>query len=160
MRGNHPKRRRDKYNPYHICELEGHYYMSFQDGQGMLHEFEISEQLYRAFDSFELEDLSYLNVWDRHLEQSEVYEETLNRRAVKMPPDVEETVMDKLLTEQLYQAIRELPKKQKRRLVMHYFEEMTFQEIAGKEGCSARAVEYSVHNAVQKLKNFLKKFEK
>lgn len=157
MKGNHPKRRRDKYNPYHICEMEGHYYISFQDGQGVLHEFEISEPLYRAFDSFELEDLSYLNVWDRHLEQSEIYEETLNRRAVRIPPGVEETVLDKLLTEQLHRAIRELPEKQKRRLVMHFFDGMTFQKIAVKEGCSIRAVEYSVHNAIRKLKKIFKK---
>lgn len=116
MKGNHPKRRRDKYNSYHICELEGHYNISFQDGQGVLHELEISEPLYRAFDSFELEDLSYLNVWDRNLEQSEIYGKTLSRRTVRIPPDVEETVLDKLLTEQLHWAIRQLPEKQKRRL--------------------------------------------
>lgn len=46
MEGKHPKRRRDKYNPYYICELEGHYYISFQDGQGVLHEFEINRTLY------------------------------------------------------------------------------------------------------------------
>ena len=50
MEGNHPKRRRDKYNPYYICELEGHYYISFQDGQGVLHEFEINRTLYEVFD--------------------------------------------------------------------------------------------------------------
>lgn len=132
--------------------------MSFHDGQGVLHEFEISQQLYRAFDSFELEDLSYLNVWDRHLEQSEIYEETLNKRAVTMPPDVEETVLDRLLVEQLHGAIRELPQKQKRRLVLHYFDGMTFQEIADRERCSVRAVEYSVHNAIQSLRKFLKNF--
>lgn len=46
MERKHPKRRRDKYNPYYICELEGHYYISFQDGQGVLHEFEINRTLY------------------------------------------------------------------------------------------------------------------
>ena len=158
MKGNHPKRRRDKYNPYRICEMEGRFYISFHDGQGVLHEFEISEQLYCAFDSFELEDLSYLNVWDRHLEQSEIYEETLNKRAVRMPPDVEETVLDRLLVEQLHGAIHELPQKQKRRLVLHYFDGMTFQEIADREGCSVRAVEYSVHNAIQSLSKFFKNF--
>ena len=158
MKGHHPKRRRDKYNPYYISELEGHFYVSFRDGQGVLHEIEISEQLYNVIDSFELEDLSYLNVWDRHLEQSEIYERTLNRRAVRTPPDVEETVLDKLLVEQLHRAIHKLSQKQKRRLVLHYFDGMTFQEIAIKEGCSVRAVEYSVHNAIQSLKKFFKNF--
>ncbi len=28
MEGNRPKRRKDKYNPYTICENNGHYYIS------------------------------------------------------------------------------------------------------------------------------------
>ena len=72
MENNRPKRRKDKYNPYTLSENDSHYYVSFKDGQGILQEIEISECIYKAFDKFELEDLVYLNVWDRHLEQSEV----------------------------------------------------------------------------------------
>ena len=71
-RGKHPKRRKDKYNPYNIYELEGHYYISFRDGQGIFHKLEVSKELYETFDSFELDDLVYLNVIDRHIEQSEI----------------------------------------------------------------------------------------
>lgn len=102
MIGNHPKRRKDKYNPYSICELDGHYYISFKDGQGTLHEFEISETLYRAFDAFELEDLSYLNVWDRHMEHSDVWEPTLSRRAFQKPEDFEEIILEKVQLERLH----------------------------------------------------------
>lgn len=38
-----------------------HYYISFKDGQGALHEFEISKTLYDAFNDFELRDISYLH---------------------------------------------------------------------------------------------------
>ena len=41
MIGYHPKRRKDKYNPYTICENDGRYYLSFKDGQGVRHEMEI-----------------------------------------------------------------------------------------------------------------------
>lgn len=41
MDGNHPKRRKDKYNPYTICEKNGKYYLSFSDGQGVRYEMEI-----------------------------------------------------------------------------------------------------------------------
>ncbi len=157
MKGNHPKRRKDKYNPYSICELEGHYYISFKDGQGDLHEFEITESLYCAFDTFELEDLSYLNVWDRHLEQSEVWEPMLNKRAFHKPEEFEESVLKGILTEQLHKAIGQLPEKQRKRLVLHYFSGLTFAEIAEKEKCSVRAVEYSVHGAIQNLRKILKK---
>ncbi len=81
MEGKHPKRRRDKYNPYYICELEGRYYISFQDGQGVLHEFEINREIYEVFDNSELKDISYLHKWDKYIEHSEVWESTLNERA-------------------------------------------------------------------------------
>ena len=51
MEGNHPKRRKDKYNPYNIYELNGNFYISFKDGQGVLHKYEISRSLYETFNA-------------------------------------------------------------------------------------------------------------
>lgn len=157
MEGNHPKRRKDKYNPYNIYELNRHYYISFKDGQGILQKFEISKKLYDTFDSFELDDLAYLNVLDRHIEQSEVWEASLNVRAVKKADSTEEIVFRKLQQDKLHKAINELPEKQKRRLILHYFQRLTYVEIAAQEKCSTRAVEYSIHGAIQNLKNFFEK---
>lgn len=157
MEGKHPKRRKDKYNPYRIWELDGHYYISFKDGQGTLHEFEISEQIFRAFDTFELEDLSYLNVWDRHIEQSEIWEPTLSQRAFRKPEGLEETIIARLQVERLHSAIRQLPDKQRKRLLLHYYDGLTYTEIAKKENCSIRAAEYSVQGAIRRLKKILKK---
>lgn len=157
MEGNRPKRRKDKYNPYNIYEKDKHYYISFKDGQGVLHKLEISRALYDTFDSFELDDLVYLNVVDRHIEQSEVWETTLNVRAVKKPESMEEVVFRRLQTEKLHKAISELPEKQKKRLILHYFQELTYVEIAEREQCSTRAVEYSIHGAIQSLKKFFEK---
>ncbi len=64
-----------------VYELEGHYYISFQDGQGVLHELEINQKLYEVFDDFELKDISYLHKCDKYIEHSEVWESTLNDRA-------------------------------------------------------------------------------
>ena len=61
MKGNHPKRRKDKYNPYKIYELNEHYYIEFKDSENKLREMEISRKLYEAFSSFELRDISYLH---------------------------------------------------------------------------------------------------
>lgn len=85
MKGNHPKRRRDKYNPYRIYQKDSRYYITFKNGQNVTHEFEISKNLYDVFDYFELESLKYLNVWERHYERGEVWESTLNVRAVHKP---------------------------------------------------------------------------
>ncbi|MGN0423160.1 MAG: hypothetical protein ACI4EY_10575 [Lachnospiraceae bacterium] len=88
MKGKHPKRRRDKYNPYYIGEKDGKYYIAFKDSQGEAYEAEIDRMLYEAFDRFELDDLSYLNVWDRHMEQSDVWEVTLDKKAIKQQETV------------------------------------------------------------------------
>lgn len=83
MDGNHPKRRKDKYNPYTIGTTEdGRHWLTFSDGQGNRHHFEISAAVFALFDSFELDDLSYLNEVDRHYEQSELTEASLYDRAV------------------------------------------------------------------------------
>lgn len=155
MKGKHPKRRRDKYNPYHICEKDGNYYIAFQDGQGVTYEGEIDKSLYDAFDRFELEDLSYLNIWDRHMEQSEIWDTFLTKRATKQPDSVEDIVFRNLQIEKLHSAISKLPEMQKHRLILHYFEGLTYEQIAKEEGCSKVAVKYSVDKAVKKLKEIL-----
>lgn len=157
MEGNHPKRRRDKYNPYYICELEGHYYISFQDGQGALHEFEIDRTLYEAFNDFELKDISYLHKWDKHIEHSEVWESALNDRALIQPESVEEIVLKNILTEKLHRAIRILPTIQRRRLILYFYEGLTYEKIAEREGCSKMSVKRSIDAAIGKLKKILKK---
>ena len=43
MDGNHPKRRKDKYDPYTISTTEdGRHWLTFLDGQGDRHHVEIS----------------------------------------------------------------------------------------------------------------------
>ena len=157
MEGNRPKRRKDKSNPYNIYEKDKHYYISFKDGQGVLHKLEISRTLYDAFDSFELDDLVYLNVVDRHIEQSEVWEATLNVRAVKKPEGIEEVVLKKIQIEALHTAMKTLPEMQRRRMQLYYFEGMTYEQIAKKEGCTKMPVKRSIEAAVERLKKELKK---
>ena len=156
MEGKRPKRKRDKYNPYTIYEKDGHFFLSFKDGQAIYRTIQISRELYETFDSFELEDIRYLNVLSRHIEHSEVWESTLNARALERPEDLEELVLRRLQEEELHKAIRRLPEKQKRRLILYYFEEMTYEQIAELEGCSKVAVKYMIDKAVEVLKKNLK----
>ena len=153
--GERPKRRKDKYNPYTIYEKEGKYYITFKDGQGQRKCFEVEKELYDVFNDFELEDLSYLNVWDRHLEQSEVWETSLNERAVEVPETVEDIVLRNIQNEKVHRAIEQLPEVQKRRIRMYFLEGMTYEEIAVKEKCKHPAVVKSVKVALEKLKRIL-----
>ena len=159
MDGNHPKRRKDKYNPYTIGTTEdGRHWLTLSDGQGNRHHFEISAAVFALFDSFELDDLSYLNEVDRHYEQSELTEASLYDRAVNRPATVEESALQSMEYAQLHRAISVLPEIQKRRLILYYFQGLTFEQIAGMEGCTKRAVKFSVDIAVEKLKKFFKNF--
>ena len=52
MDDRHPKRRKDKYNPYTLSMIDGKCYLSFRDGQGVPHRLELDVKLYAVFDRF------------------------------------------------------------------------------------------------------------
>ncbi len=156
MIGNHPKRRKDKYNPYAICENDGRYYLSFKDGQGVRREMEIQKDLFDMLNRFELDDLSILNEWDRHIEHFEQTEQSLNRRAYYKAESVEDTVLRNIEYEQLHQAISMLTETQQRRLKLYYFRGLTYKRISEMEGCSVSAVGDSISAAIENIKKILK----
>lgn len=154
MDGTHPKRKKDKYNPYVLSIENNQYYIAFTDCQGKHQKMEISESLYRAFDDFELEDISHLNQVSRYQEQSELTEVSLHGRAVEVPEPLEEQVYRKILQDKLHRAIGKLPEVQRRRLMLYYFGGYTYQQIAEMEGCKHPAIMKSVAAAEKKLKKY------
>lgn len=155
-----PKRRREEENPYEIYTVgirtaHPRYFLAMKDSGGQKRWMEIDKPLFDALNEFELEYISYLNEVDRHYEQSDMTEETLNRRAIKHRESVEETVLQRIEMDKLYQAIAQLPEKQRRRLVLYYFGEFTYEQIADMECCTHPAVKKSISSALDKLKNFL-----
>lgn len=152
-----PKRRKAKDNPYTIFTIgiktsNPRYFLSFKDSGGVDRCMEIDKPLFDAFDEFELDDVSFMNEVDRHYEQSEQSEQSLSRRAVKPQESVDETVFQRIEVGKLHQAIAKLPEKQRRRLVLYYFGEFTYEQIAEMEGCTKRAVKFSVDIALKNLK--------
>jgi len=155
-----PKRRPNEDNPYKLYTVgiktdHPHYYLSFKDSTGVKQFMEIDKTLFDAFDRFELDDLSFMNEVDNHYEHSEQTEASLNRKAVVPQESVEETVSRHMEVEALHRAIAKLPDIQRRRLIMYYFGEFTYQQIAEMEGCTKRAVKFSVDCALDKLKKIL-----
>lgn len=151
-----PKRRKDKYNPYTLSQKEDKHYLSFRDGQGVLRELQITKELFEVLNRFELDDLSILNEWDRHIEHFEQTEQSLHRRAFSKAESVEETVLRSIEYERLHRAITQLPETQRRRLLLYYFEGLTYEQIARMEGCTIMPVKRSIDSAIKKLKNFFK----
>ena len=157
-----PCRRKDKDNPYDIFSVgidtdSPHFYVSFKDGQGVQICMEIDKAVFDLLDRFELDDLSFLNEWDRHIEHSELTEAALHTRAIADIESVEITAYRSMRNEQLRRAIAALPEVQHRRLVMYYFDSLTYEEIAEKEGCTHPAVIKSVKAAISNLKKYLSK---
>ena len=167
MDGNHPKnadprpkRRRDKDNPYELFTTslgtdQPRYYLAFVDSTGIEQCMEIDKTLFDVFDRFELDDISFMNEVDRHYEQSEQTEQSLNRRAAQPQKSVEEAVFQRAEVETLRHAIAKLPEKQRRRLVLYYFGDFTYEQIAEMEGCAFQVVAKSIKAAEKNLKNFL-----
>lgn len=148
----HPNRKKDKHNPYTLMIVEGRYYLSFKDGRGVMQNIEIDKVLYELFNRFELEDISYLNRVSRHIEHSELTEASLNDRAFYKTESLEETVSRSIEYELLHKAISKLPETQRRRLLLYFFGEMTYEQIAELEGCTKRAVKFSIDLAIEKLR--------
>lgn len=155
-----PKRRKDRDNPYTIFTIGlktdyPRYYLSFLDVTDTHHCMEIDRELFEALDQFELDDISFMNEVDRHHEQSEQTEASLARRATEQQDSVEETVQQLMDAEALHRAIAQLPETQRRRLVLYYFGNFTYEQIAEMEGCTKRAVKFSVDIAIERLKEIL-----
>ncbi len=68
---------------------------------------------------------------------------------------VEETVSRHMEVEALHRAIAMLPDIQRRRLILHYFGGLTYQQIAEMEGCKHPAVMKSVKAAIANLQKIL-----
>ena len=68
-----PKPRKDKYNPGTLTEKENKHFLSFQGGQGVFQELQITKELFEVLNRFELDDISILNEWDRHSHSSNTF---------------------------------------------------------------------------------------
>ena len=93
-----PKRRKCKDNPYTLNHIEEKniYTITFKDVKGHINKVEVSEEVYRVFDKFELQDIKELNEYDRHIEHSEIFENNLESRALNKQIPTDEIVENKI----------------------------------------------------------------
>lgn len=151
-----PKRRKDKDNPYTIYSIgretdHPKYFARFTDGEGIDHCQEISKELFDLMNEFELDDLSHLNEVDRHYGMESITD-TID------PNTPEDSFMEELGKEYTQACLSELPEIQQRRIRLYFFERHTYQQIADMEGCTKRAVKFTIDRAVEVLRKKLKNF--
>ena len=153
MERKHPKRKKDQQNNYRLeINDNNKYILTFIDGEGATQTLEINQQLYDLFNSFELEDISYLNEISRHYEHSELTEQALNSRALVEKISVEDEVINNITICELHRAIDTLPKIQKRRFMMHFFDNLSYEEISKTENCCRNAVRKSIQIAIESIR--------
>lgn len=150
------KRRKLVDNPYNISfSEEKETYNIYFKNKVNSYELEVSRELYNIFDKFELEDISYMNKFDRHIEHLELDEIQLYNRTSFKRKSTEEEAIQNIENKNLHNAIKKLPKIQRNRIYLYYFRNMTQKEIAIHDNCSIRSVQYSLNIALKNLKKHL-----
>ena len=135
------------------------YFVSFEDGQAIPRETEVSRPVYLEFLRF-IKVERNLRRWDeRHTEQSDLTDETLHDRAINPQKSVEETVFDNLQNETLRLAVQSLPEIQRRRFVLYHEFGLTYEQIADMEGCSKVSAFRAVSRAENKIREEMKKLK-
>lgn len=152
----------DNRNPYELKKAirDGKtiYIATFENGTGQHIESEVSQLVANTlFRTFVKKERNLRRSDERHLEQSELSEQTLHQRVCDVPKSLEEEIDTKIRNEQLCEAIEKLPEIQKRRLILYYFEGFTYEQIAVIEGCKKMAVKFSIDIAKEKIKNLFEK---
>lgn len=83
-------------------------------------------------------------------------EDGIENEAIKELLSPEEIVVNRMLREQLYIAISELPDKQAKRIYAHFILGMSMTEIANAEGVTkariSQSIKFGLYNLLQKLK--------
>ena len=153
-----PKRRRYKDNPYTLIYIEekNTYMVSFKDVRGNLQQIEVSEEIYKTFDKFELQDIKELNEYDRHIEHSEIFENNINARAKDKPTSLEDEVINKTLIDEIKREINNLPAIQRERIKKYFFENKTYEEIARDEGVNKTSIMRAINNGLEKISKKIK----
>lgn len=154
-----PKRRKSKDNPYTIGydEKKQNYFLTFPNSRGIMQQIYISRELYEVFNAFELEDLSQINEHERHIDATELTEEYLYQHLTVLPNVVEEAIDRKITVENVHKAIATLSPTQKKRLVLYYFNDFTYEQIAQLEGCKYQSVQDAIKTAEEKIKKYFSK---
>lgn len=151
------KRRRYRENPYYIKKSEKTYTIKFENSRHELIKINIEEEIFNAFNRFELDDIRQMNEYDNHIEHSILCEATLYKRAKNNQYTIENEVFQKIEREILLSAIKKLSSPQKERIILYYFYDMTYDEIATLSNCSKVAVKYSIDYGLKNLRIILKK---
>lgn len=144
-----------KIDGYELFVRNGAYYVRFHDSNQVLQETKVTKGQFAAFLKSAAQAKKERNEMDRHIEQSELTEATLQRRMTNKPLPLEDRLHTEMENDRLRQAIKELPELSRKRIYLYYFERMTLEQIAKKEGVDPAPVWRSIQRALDMLGTIL-----
>ena len=149
-----PRKKKSKDNPYTLGFDENNeiYTITFKDNKNIIHKITVSYEVFKAFDEFELKDISQMHEYERHIEHSELYDQTLYHRAVYHPISIEDGIEQKMLLDSIKSKFNTLTETQKRRIKMYYFDDLNFKQIAELEQCDESSVRETIYKGIEKIK--------
>ncbi|MCL2300150.1 MAG: hypothetical protein FWC27_08415 [Firmicutes bacterium] len=130
---------------------EQKYYAAFSDSNGIRQEIEVSREVYLVLGEYRRDERRQLHYTERHHEQLELSEMQLAQRIAKLPVPLDDLIVASV---DMQAALLQLTAVQRRRFLLCCEYGLNCQQIADKEGCTARAVEYSVSTAKARLKKY------
>ena len=133
-------------------------FISFTDGQGEFYDLEVSEAFYIEFRQMERKNRNLQQSDWRHQEHSDLWDETLYKRAFRVPKSVEELIFDAEQRELLRKAISALPEIQRRRFLLYHEYDFNYRQIGEMEHCRPQSIRHSVIRARDKIKAVIEKY--
>lgn len=84
-----PKRRKFYDNPYTLLTENNTYYVIFKDSKNIVKKIKVNGDIFEEFNKYELDDISQMHKFERHIEHFELTEETLYFKTLKKETDIE-----------------------------------------------------------------------
>ena len=150
----HPIRRKFIDNPYTLNNSKNKnlYFNIFFDIKGILQEMKVNKEVYDLFDENEQYENARMYEYSKRLLHNDIDSEKIASNY-----SLEEEVINNMTIKELKTILNTLPTIQRRRIIKYYFEDKTLEKIAQEEGCTAKAIRFSIDIALEKI---LKKFQK
>lgn len=135
-------------------EDEDKYYISFRDSVEQDCRIEIDKDIFDTYTNSKKTYIKIKNETSRHLEQSDLTEEDMYKRAFEPVESVEETVIKNIEKEKVNEALKDLTSTQFRRIDLHIVNEITIRDVAKLEKVQKSQIQKSLELGLKKIKKF------
>ncbi len=130
------------------------YFVSITRPNGQAGEIEISEKVFSLLEDMQREHWRLERSESRHTYHLEMIPEWSLPKALQAQSP-EQLMLEQFENKRLYAALKRLSPIQLRRFLLRHYFELSTQQIAVIDGCSARVVDRSISRAKENLKKLL-----